>query len=160
MASIANAYKIHSPFEHVSTVIWQKAEYCPQISATDVINRRVESGKLYTTRLLTMQFKLPKLLHFLTKDIHTHALEISVLDPITMELQQKSVNVSLSDWFMCTEQIKYSKNGEATSFESNADVTLSRSLRRMREHFIAEFSRNAEKGKLALEKALAAAQII
>ena len=156
-SDIANAYKIHSPFEHVSSVVWQKAEYCPQIFSTDVINRRVtEDGKLLTTRLLTMHFKLPKILHFLTKDIHTHALEISELDPATMKLQQHSVNMSLSDWFMCTEHIQYSKFNEATSFESTADLTLSRSLTRMRDQFVNEFSKNAEKGKLALEQALAA----
>ena len=153
---IASSYQIHSPFEQVSLIVWQKAEYCPQIYATDVIDRRVVNNKLHTTRLLTMQFKLPKILHFLTKDIHTYALEESILDPKTMTLQQHSVNMSLGDWFTCTEHIQYSKDGEITSFNSHADVTLSRSLARMKQHFLVEFSKNAEKGQFAIEQALAA----
>eukprot|EP00834_Sanchytrium_tribonematis_P004365 NODE_210_length_12844_cov_1.045822.p10 type:complete len:159 gc:universal NODE_210_length_12844_cov_1.045822:4162-3686(-) len=151
---ISTKYQISSPFEQVSHAIWQKAEFCPQISAVDVLNRKVISGKLQTTRLITTEFKLPRFMHFLSNNISTHALEISTLDPKTQILDQYSVNMSFIDYFICKEHVMYSKENNKTVFESSAEFILHKYLKRMQNEFMNEFSKNAEIGKLALQQAI------
>ena len=95
-------------------------------------------------------------MHFITSNIQTHALEVSILDPTTHLLTQKSVNMSLSDWFVCKELVTYSKDNNSTLFHTNAEFTLSKALSKMKTQFINEFTKNTENGKIALEQALAA----
>lgn len=154
--SLELRYDIASSFEQVCNAIWHKASFCPQVAAVDVLHREVREGKLYSTRLLTTTFQLPKFIQWISKGIHTHALEVSEMNPVTKQLNQYFVNVSLQQWLTCREHVLYTPclQSKSTLYQNNVEFSFHRFVRKVQHEFMNEFQKNSEIGKQALLKAI------
>ncbi|CAK9812810.1 Protein slowmo [Anthophora quadrimaculata] len=91
----------------------------PSVLGTDVIDRKVKDGVLYSHRLVTTQWRFPAwLLPFFGHRGPYYASEWSEVNPESKEMVVRTVNISLGKHVSVGEVVTYSPHPE------NSDTTL------------------------------------
>ncbi|KOC65582.1 Protein slowmo [Habropoda laboriosa] len=91
----------------------------PSVRGTDVIDRRIKNGILYSHRLITTHWTFPSgLFRVFTRDRLCYASEWSTINPESKEMVIKTVNITLGAHVSVDEVVTYSPHPE------NSDATL------------------------------------
>ncbi|KAJ6519407.1 PRELI-like family-domain-containing protein [Mycena sanguinolenta] len=167
MHFFSQAFNYEHPWSHVIIGMWHKYPNpkCSHVVSIDVLDRTVDpkTGVIRTERILGCKQKTPGwILALFGGSEDAFVREISFVDPATQNATITSVNLSLSQFATCLEQIKYSPApGNRTSFTQTAEIqarmTLWRSAADGLERWLVQrFEQNAHLGKLGFTDVLRA----
>jgi hypothetical protein len=145
--------------------MWHKYPnpHCSHVVTIDVLDRTVDSktGIIRTERVLGCKQKTPTwIVKLFGGSEDAFVREISFIDPASRNATITSVNLSLSQFATCYEQIQYSPaSGGRTSFSQTAEIqarmALWRSATDKLEHrLVQRFEQNAHLGKVGFSDVL------
>ena len=122
----------------VATVFWRRYPnpFAAHVLSEDVLDRKVEDGKLVTKRLISKTNSVPRWGAYLLRDRGDTAfvIEESVVDPVARCLTTRTRNISLNYWSTVVEKCTYSPSADGSqtcvkreaTFSSNARFVSSR----------------------------------
>ncbi|TCD70633.1 hypothetical protein EIP91_002352 [Steccherinum ochraceum] len=165
MHYFSQLFNYDHPWSHVVIGMWHKYPnpQCSHVVTIDVLDRSVDprTGIIRTERVLGCKQKAPIwIVKLFGGSEDAFVREISFINPATQDATITSVNLSLSQFATCYENIRYtpSPNGK-TSFvqtaEIQARVALWRSAADKLEHWLVQrFEQNAQLGKMGFTDVL------
>ena len=145
-------------WSQVAIGMWHKYPnpHCSHVMSVDVVDRSVDpnTGVIRTERILGCKQRAPTwIVKLFGGSEDAYVREISFVDPTSQTTTISSVNLSLAQFAVCNEMIRYSPNGSnRTKFSQTAEietrVEMWRSVADRFEGWLAgRFEQNAEKGK-------------
>ncbi|EKM60804.1 uncharacterized protein PHACADRAFT_246955 [Phanerochaete carnosa HHB-10118-sp] len=158
-------FSYEHPWSHVVIGMWHKYpnQHCSHVLSVDVVDRSVDpnTGIIRTERILGCKQKAPIwIVKLFGGSEDAFVREISFVDPTTQTATITSVNLSLSQFATCNENIRYSPapNGR-TAFQQTAEIQarvgLWRSAADKLENWLVQrFEQNAQLGKLGFSDVL------
>jgi len=128
MHFFSQAFQYEHPWSHVVIGMWHKYpnSKCTHVVSIDTIDRSVDSqtGIIRTERVLGCKQKAPLwIVKLFGGSEDAFVREISFVDPATQNVTITSVNLSLSQFATCYEQIHYTPaSATQTSFLQTAEI--------------------------------------
>ncbi|KAF8649719.1 hypothetical protein AX16_005491 [Volvariella volvacea WC 439] len=167
MHFFSQAFNYDHPWSHVVIGMWHKYPNpkCSHVVSIDVIDRSVDptTGIIRTERVLGCKQKAPGwIVKLFGGSEDAFVREISFVDPATQSATITSVNLSLSQFATCYEQIRYLPvSGDRTSFTQTAEIQARMALWRhaadgLEKWLVQRFEQNAQLGKSAFTDVLRA----
>ncbi|KAF9523593.1 PRELI-like family-domain-containing protein [Crepidotus variabilis] len=161
MHFFSQAFTYEHPWHHVVIGMWHKYpnSKCTHVVSIDTLDRTVDpkTGIIRTERLMGCKQKAPAwIVKFFGGSEDAFVREISFVDPSTQNVQITSVNLSLSQFATCYEQIHYSPNPhnplQQTDFTQTAEVQARLAIWRsaangLEKWLVQRFEQNAQLGK-------------
>lgn len=98
------------PWETVTQAVWRKYPnpHKPEIIGTDVVERKVEKGVLYTTRVISSRWGLPDWAkRIIGGNRMCYAFENSEVDPVNQKMVMRTRNVTLANTVSMDERMEY-----------------------------------------------------
>ncbi|XP_053988492.1 protein slowmo-like [Hylaeus volcanicus] len=129
----------------------------PCVLGTDVIERRVKDGVLYSHRLVTSEWRFPTwILRLAGHKGPCYASEWSEVDPMAREMVVKTVNVSLGKHVSVGEEVKYMpdpQDSQKTVLTQQAVISISGVplIDYLERLLTMTIEQNAKKGRQAVE---------
>lgn len=165
MHYFSQLFNYDHPWSHVVIGMWHKYPHphCSHVVTIDTVDRSVDSrtGIIRTERILGCKQKAPIwIVKLFGGSEDAFVREISFINPATQDATITSVNLSLSQFATCYENIRYTPApGGRTSFIQTAEIqtrmTIWRSAADKLENFLVQrFEQNAQLGKLAFTDVL------
>ncbi|KDQ54863.1 hypothetical protein JAAARDRAFT_37976 [Jaapia argillacea MUCL 33604] len=165
MHYFSQSHSYDHPWSRVVIGMWHKYPnpHCSHVMSVDVIDRSVDprTGVIRTERILGCKQKTPIwVVKLFGGSEDAFVREVSFVDPTTQETTMTSVNLSLSQFATCYEQVRYVPLGlNRTSFTQTAEIQsrmgIWRSAADKLEHWLVQrFEQNAQLGKLAFTDVL------
>ena len=182
---LTDAFSTHRhPWSHVVIGMWHKYPnpHCSHVVTIDVVDRSVDAntGVIRTERILGCKQKAPIwivkvrfLFHLTISGACFNAFiqlfggsedafvrEVSFVDPATQTATITSVNLSLSQFATCYENIRYSPAaGGRTAFTQTAEIQTRMALWRnvadkLENWLVQRFEQNAQLGKVGFSDVL------
>ncbi|XP_028757159.1 PRELI domain containing protein 3B-like [Neltuma alba] len=115
-------YTYEHPWERVKSAFWRKFgepenRLIYHIVEVDTLNRRLDapSGKLYSTRAITIQCPGPWFLRKIAGQDICHCVELTVVDARSQSMRLTTRNVSLRKMIEVEENIRYDPHPENPS---------------------------------------------
>jgi len=155
------------PWNLVTFAAWNKYpnENSPQVINVDILDRHVDpkTGVLHTERLFTCRQNLPSILEwFVGKDAVCYIREVSEVDPKTKRMTLRSKNVTYANLLTVEETCAYTELEAETSTTrftqqavfSACGISLSSMQRKIEETCVANFAKNAERGRQGLDQVI------
>lgn len=128
-----NIHDYKFSFETVTVAFFNKYPnpYSSHVESVDTLAREIkEDGKLYTTRLIKKNGKLPKWVRpFLGKISHTWIIEHTVIDPKAKEMKAYQRNLDHTKIIQIEEFTTYHSNDELNSTKVKYNVKFSSNFR-------------------------------
>lgn len=153
----------HHTFEHPWDTVVKAAcrkypnPLNPSVLGTDVIDRKVEDGILYSHRLVTTQWRFPTwIIPFFGHRGPYYASEWSEIKPESKEMVVRTVNISLGKHVSVGEVVTYSQhpeNPEATLLTQQAVISITGVplIDHLERLLSLTIEQNANKGRQAVE---------
>ncbi|KAF9015476.1 PRELI-like family-domain-containing protein [Cyathus striatus] len=165
MHFFSQSHNYEHPWSHVVIGMWRKYPNpkCSHVISVDVVDRSVdpETGIIRTERILGCKQKAPAwIVKIFGGSEDAFVREISFVDPSTQDATITSVNLSLSQFASCYEQIRYHpSSSHRTSFSQTAEIQARMALWRsaadgLEKWLVQRFEQNAQLGKLAFTDVL------
>ncbi|KAI0344001.1 MSF1-domain-containing protein [Trametopsis cervina] len=165
MHYFSQMFNYEHPWSHVVIGMWHKYPnpQCSHVVTVDVLDRSVDpqTGIIRTERVLGCKQKAPIwIVKLFGGSEDAFVREISFVDPATQTTTITSVNLSLSQFATCYENIRYSPApNNRTMFTQTAEiqarVTLWRSAADKLEGWLVQrFEQNAQLGKIGFSDVL------
>ncbi|KAI0961159.1 hypothetical protein AcV7_000334 [Taiwanofungus camphoratus] len=165
MHYFSQLFNYEHPWAHVVIGMWHKYPnpHCTHVVTIDVVDRTVDpnTGVIRTERILGCKQKAPAwIVKLFGGSEDAFVREISFIDPGTQVATITSVNLSLSQFATCFENIRYAptKDGRTTftqSAEIQARMALWRSAADNLESWLVQrFEHNAKLGKVGFTDVL------
>ncbi|TDL28870.1 MSF1-domain-containing protein [Rickenella mellea] len=168
MVYFSQQFNYNHPWSHVVIGMWHKYPnpHCSHVVTVDVLDRTVDprTGIIRTERMLGCKQKAPIwVVKLFGGSEDAYVREISFVDPSTQTTSITSVNLSLSQFATCYEQIHYlpspTNPSTQTVFRQTAEIqarmAIWRSMSDRVENWLAErFEQNALRGKLGFSDVL------
>lgn len=136
----------------------------PSVLGTDVINRKVEDGVLYSHRLVTTDWQFPTWISpFFGHEGPYYASEWSEVNPESKEMVIRTVNISLGKNVSVGEVVKYTPhpdNPEVTLLKQEAVISIKGLplINHLEKLLSMTIEHNANKGRQAMEWVIAKLQ--
>ncbi|KAG5219985.1 Adrenoleukodystrophy protein [Salix suchowensis] len=153
LAEDRDSHRWH-PWSHVVIGMWHKYPnpHCSHVVTVDTLSRTIDpkTGIVRTERVLAL----------FGGSEDAFVREISFIDPATQRATITSVNLSLSQFATCLEQVQYFPSSpHRTAFSQTAEVQARLALWRMaadglEKWLVQRFEQNAQLGKVALSDVL------
>lgn len=158
------------PWERVTSASWRKfadpEHKCTlsHILEVDTLNRKLEpeSGKLYTTRALTIHAPGPWFLHRIVGQDICHCVESTVVDARSKSMQLTTRNVSLQKFIEVEEKIRYDPHPDnptawtlcrqETSIKIKPLSALASMAEKVEQRCVERFLHNSAKGREVMER--------
>jgi len=158
-------FHYNHPWSHVVIGMWHKYpnSKCTHVVSIDTIDRTVDpkTGIIRTERVLGCKQKAPLwIVKLLGGSEDAFVREISFVDPATQSVTITSVNLSLSQFATCYEQIRYTPvSPHQTAFSQTAEIQARVGLWRsatdsLEKWLVQRFEQNANLGKLGFTDVL------
>ncbi|TFK76773.1 MSF1-domain-containing protein [Pluteus cervinus] len=152
-------------WSHVVIGMWHKYPNprCTHVVSVDVLDRSVDpkTGIIRTERILGCKQKAPIwIVKLFGGSEDAFVREISFIDPATQNATITSVNLSLSQFATCFEEIRYLPvSGDRTSFTQTAEIQARMTCWRsaadgLEKWLVKRFEQNAHLGKMAFTDVL------
>ncbi|KAF8640881.1 hypothetical protein AX17_000529 [Amanita inopinata Kibby_2008] len=165
MHFLSQTFNYDHPWSHVVIGMWRKYPNprCSHVVSVDVVDRTVDpvTGIIRTERILGCKQKAPIwIVKLFGGSEDAYVREISFVDPANQNATMTSVNLSLSQFATCFEQIQYSPlSQERTCFSQTAEIQARMALWRsaadgLERWLLQRFEQNAQLGKLAFTDVL------
>ncbi|EDR15732.1 uncharacterized protein LACBIDRAFT_192412 [Laccaria bicolor S238N-H82] len=165
MHFFSQAFDYEHPWSHVVIGMWHKYpnSKCTHVVSVDVLDRSVDpkTGIIRTERVLGCKQKAPLwIVKLFGGSEDAFVREISFVDPASQNATITSVNLSLSQFATCFEQIQYSPiSPHRTSFSQTAEIQARMALWRsaadgLEKWLVQRFEQNAQLGKLGFTDVL------
>ncbi|KAB7498617.1 Protein slowmo [Armadillidium nasatum] len=147
------------PWETVVQAVWRKYPnpHKPEVLSTDIVDRKVEKGILYSTRFISSRWGLPGWAKKLIgSDGMCYAFENSEVDPVKQKMKMRTRNVSFANTVSMDERMEYKPDPNDASktivhqemFIAVRGVPLTSYI----ENYLINYaSNNSSKGKDAME---------
>ncbi|XP_031827703.1 PRELI domain containing slowmo [Nomia melanderi] len=128
----------------------------PSVLGTDVIERHVDKGILYSHRLVTTEWRLPRWVASFFGNGPCYGSEWSEVNPQTKEMVVKTVNLSLGTHISVGEEVRYTSDPEdpnKTLLTQQAVVSIKGIplIDQMERLLTKTIEQNAKKGRMAIE---------
>lgn len=158
MHFFSQAFQYDHPWSHVVIGMWHKYpnSKCTHVVSIDTIDRSIDpqTGIIRTERVLGCKQKAPMwIVKLFGGSEDAFVREISFVDPATQNVTITSVNLSLSQFATCYEQIHYTPaSATQTSFLQTAEIQARMALWRsaadgLEKWLVQRFEQNAQLGK-------------
>lgn len=158
-------YNYDHPWSHVVIGMWHKYPNpkCSHVISIDVLDRSVDprTGVIRTERILGCKQKAPGwIVKLFGGSEDAFVREISFVDPRNQRASISSVNMSLSQFATCVEQIEYlPASHDRTTFTQTAEIQARLGLWRsaadgLERWLVQRFEQNAHLGKLGFTDVL------
>jgi len=165
MHIFSQAYNYEHSWSHVVIGMWHKYPnpHCSHVVTIDTLDRTVDpkTGIIRTERILGCKQKTPTwIVKLFGGSEDAFVREISFIDPAKQNATITSVNLSLSQFASCYEQIKYlPAPGGRTSFSQTAEIQARMALwrsatDRLEQWLVQRFEQNAQLGKVGFSDVL------
>jgi len=166
MHFFSQRYSYDHPWLHVVNGMWHKYPnpQCSHVVTIDVLDRSVDprTGIIRTERILGCKQKAPVwIVKLFGGSEDAFVREISFVDPATQTATITSVNLSLSQFATCYEQIRYSPlpNSQMTEFHQTAEIQARMAVWRsvadkIENWMVQRFEQNAQLGKIGFTNVL------
>ncbi|TFK36811.1 PRELI-like family-domain-containing protein [Crucibulum laeve] len=165
MHFFSQAFNYDHSWSHVVIGMWHKYPNpkCSHVVSIDVLDRSVDpkTGIIRTERVLGCKQKAPGwIVKLFGGSEDAFVREISFVDPATQNATITSVNLSLSQFATCFEQIRYSPvSPHRTAFIQTAEIQARMALWRsaadgLEKWLVQRFEQNAHLGKLGFTDVL------
>jgi hypothetical protein len=165
MHFFSQVFHYDHPWSHVVIGMWHKYpnSKCTHVISIDTIDRSVDpkTGIIRTERVLGCKQKAPLwIVKLLGGSENAFVREISFVDPATQDMTITSVNLSLSQFATCNEQIRYTPvSARQTAFTQTAEIQARVGLWRsatdsLEKWLVQRFEQNAHLGKLGFTDVL------
>ncbi|KAK2461681.1 hypothetical protein APHAL10511_006144 [Amanita phalloides] len=165
MHFFSQAFNYDHPWSHVVIGMWRKYPNprCSHVISVDVVDRTVDpkTGIIRTERILGCKQKAPIwIVKLFGGSEDAFVREISFVDPANQNATMTSINLSLSQFATCFEQIQYSPVATGrTLFSQTAEIQARMALWRsaadgLERWLVQRFEQNAQLGKLAFSDVL------
>eukprot|EP00960_Hanusia_phi_P018103 532234-Hanusia_phi.AAC.1 len=113
------------PFELVSTALWDKYEQHKFVKSVEVLSRNVDGhGRLCSTRLLTMEGKLPSYIRPFFGSKPLYLLEEVVVDAKKRSIEVKTSNINFTSILACSSISRYHSSRE-NFFQTEYTISVS-----------------------------------
>ncbi|XP_050225443.1 uncharacterized protein LOC126674937 isoform X1 [Mercurialis annua] len=158
------------PWERVTSASWRKftdpenKHILSHIVEVDTLNQKVdcESGKLYTTRAVTVHAPGPWFIRKIIRQDICHCVESTVVDARTRSMQLSSRNISLEKFIEVEEKIRYDPHPEnpnawtlcrqETSIRIKPLSALASMAEKIEQRCVDKFLQNSAKGREVMER--------
>lgn len=158
------------PWERVTSASWRKfadpenKRTLSHILEVDTLNRKLEpqSGKLYTTRALTIHAPGPWFVHRIVGQDTCHCVESTVVDGRSKSMQLTTRNVSLQKFIEVEEKIRYDPHPDnpsawtlcrqETSIKIKPLSALASMAEKVEQKCVEKFLQNSAKGREVMER--------
>nr|GMD69666.1 protein slowmo homolog [Ipomoea batatas] len=172
--SISRAYSqehtYKHPWERVTTASWRKfadpenKRVLSHIRAVDTLNHKLDSssGKLYTTRAVTIHAPGPWFISKITGQDSCHCVESTVVDAQSRSMQISTRNISLEKFIEVEEKIRYDPHPEnpngwticrqETSIRIKPLSALASMAEKIEQKCAERFQQNSAKGREVMER--------
>ncbi|KAF8349792.1 PRELI-like family-domain-containing protein [Amanita rubescens] len=165
MHFFSQTFNYDHPWSHVVIGMWRKYPNprCSHVISVDVVDRTVDpvTGVIRTERILGCKQKAPAwIVKVFGGSEDAFVREISFVDPANQNATMTSVNLSLSQFATCFEQVQYSPALPGrTSFSQTAEIQARMAMWRsaadgLERWLLQRFEQNAHLGKLAFSDVL------
>ncbi|KAG7450157.1 MSF1-domain-containing protein [Guyanagaster necrorhizus] len=165
MHFFSQVYNYNHPWSHVVIGMWHKYPNpkCSHVISIDVLDRSVDpkTGIIRTERILGCKQKAPGwIVKLFGGSEDAFVREISFIDPRNQRASISSVNMSLSQFATCVEQIEYSPaSHDCTAFTQTAEIQARLGIWRsaadgLERWLVQRFEQNAHLGKLGFTDVL------
>ncbi|CAH1437984.1 unnamed protein product [Lactuca virosa] len=158
------------PWERVTSASWRKfadpenKRILSHILEVDTLNHNLDSksGKLYTTRAITIHAPGPWFLRKIVGQDICHCVESTVVDAKTRSMQLATKNISLQKYVEVEEKIRYDPHPEnpnewticrqETSIRIKPLSTLASMAEKIEQKCVEKFQQNSAKGREVMER--------
>ncbi|XP_071707298.1 uncharacterized protein [Rutidosis leptorrhynchoides] len=158
------------PWERVTSASWRKfadpenKRTLSHILEVDTLNHKLdsESGKLYTTRALTVHTPGPWFLRKIVGQDICHCVESTMVDGKTRSMQLATTNISLQKYVEVEEKIRYDPHPDnpkewticrqETSIKIKPLSTLASMAEKIEQKCVEKFQQNSAKGREVMER--------
>ncbi|KAG6588184.1 Protein slowmo-like protein, partial [Cucurbita argyrosperma subsp. sororia] len=166
----AQEYTYEHPWERVTSASWRKfvdsenRRTLSHILEVDTLNRKVdiESGKLYTTRAITIHAPGPWFVRKIVGQDTCHCVESTVVDARSRSMQLTTQNISFQKFIEVVEKIRYephpdNPNGwtmcrQETSIRIKPLSALASMAEKVEQRCAERFMQNSVKGREVMER--------
>lgn len=158
------------PWERVTSASWRKfadpenKRTLSHILEVDTLNRKLEpeTGKLYTTRAITIHAPGPWFVRKMVGQDICHCVESTVVDGQSRSMQLTTRNVSLKKFVEVEEKIRYDPHPEnpsawtlcrqETSIKIKPLSALASMAEKVEQRCVEKFLQNSAKGREVMER--------
>ncbi|KAI3705441.1 hypothetical protein L1987_75679 [Smallanthus sonchifolius] len=158
------------PWERVTSASWRKfadpenKRTLSHILQVDTLNHKLDSdsGKLYTTRAITIHAPGPWFLRKIVGQDICHCVESTVVDARTRSMQLATKNISLQKYVEVEEKIRYDPHPgnpnewticrQETSIRIKPLSKLASMAEKMEQKCVEKFQQNSAKGREVMER--------
>ncbi|KAJ4839271.1 hypothetical protein Tsubulata_028823 [Turnera subulata] len=158
------------PWEIVSSASWRKfadpenKRILSHIQEVDTLNHKLdsESGKLYTTRAVTVHAPGPWFIHRIIGQDTCHCIELTVVDAKNRSMQLTTRNISLQKFLEVEEKIRYEPHPDnltgwtvckqETSIKIKPLSKLASMAEKIEQRCVEKFMQNSAKGREVMER--------
>ncbi|KAL0950735.1 hypothetical protein HGRIS_007509 [Hohenbuehelia grisea] len=165
MHFFSSLFTYEHPWSHVVIGMWHKYPnaHCAHVVTVDTLSRTVDpsTGIVRTERILGCKQKAPKwIVKLFGGSEDAFVREISFIDPASQSATITSVNLSLSQFASCVENVHYSPlSHERTQFAQTAEIQARMAIWRtaadgLEKWLVQRFEQNAHLGKVGFSDVL------
>ncbi|KAI0032486.1 MSF1-domain-containing protein [Vararia minispora EC-137] len=165
MRYFTQAFDYDHSWSKVVIGMWHKYPnpHCTHVMSVDVVDRSVDpqTGIIRTERILGCKQRAPTwIVKLFGGSEDAFVREISFVDPTTQTMTISSVNLSLAQFAVCNESIRYSPTPDGrTRFTQSAEIESRMALwhsvaDRLESWLATRFEQNAQSGKLGFTDVL------
>ncbi|OIT22549.1 PREDICTED: PRELI domain containing protein 3A-like isoform X4 [Nicotiana attenuata] len=158
------------PWERVTSASWRKfadpenKRALSHILEVDTLNHKVDSssGKLYTTRAITIHAPGPWFIRKIIGQDICHCVESTVVDAQSRSMQLSTRNISLENFIEVEEKIRYNPHPEnpklwtvckqETSIKIKPLSALASMAEKIEQKCVEKFQANSAKGREVMER--------
>lgn len=158
------------PWERVTSASWRKfadpenKHILSHVLEVDTLNRKMDpdSGKLYTTRAVTIHAPGPWFIRKIIRQDICHCVESTVVDGQSRSMQLTTHNISLQKFIEVEEKIRYDPHPDnpegwticrqQTSIQIKPFSALASMAKKVEQCCAEKFVQNSAKGREVMEK--------
>ena len=166
----AQEHTYKHPWERVTTASWRKfadpenKSTLSHILEVDTLNRKLDStsGKLYTTRAITIHAPGPWFIRRIIGQDICHCVESTVVDANSRSMQLATRNISLQKFIEVEEKIRYDPHPQNpnewtickqdTSIRIKPLSSLASMAEKIEQKCVDKFQQNSAKGREVMER--------
>lgn len=166
----AQEYIYRHPWERVTSASWRKfsepenKRTLSHILEVDTLNRKLDpqSGKLYTTRAITVHAPGPWFIRKIIGQDICHCVESTVVDAQSRSMQLSTRNISLQKFIEVVEKIRYDPHPDnpdrwticrqETSIQIKPLSALASMAEKVEQRCAEKFVQNSAKGREVMER--------
>ncbi|KAG9139291.1 hypothetical protein Leryth_011295 [Lithospermum erythrorhizon] len=158
------------PWERVTSASWRKfadpenKRALSHILEVDTLNHKLDfaTGKLYTTRAITIHAPGPWFVRKIVGQDICHCVETTVVDAQSRSMQLKTRNISLQKFIEVEEKIRYDPHPQnptawtlcrqETSIRIRPFSALAKMAEKVEQKCVERFQQNSAKGREVMER--------